>query len=102
MKISVVMPVYNEAETIEEIVARVQAIPLELEKEIVIVDDASKDGTRERLQKISQAGNIKVFYHDRNQGKGAALRTGFNHAIIPSCSSRFSMAALTSSMVRGF
>jgi glycosyltransferase involved in cell wall biosynthesis len=71
-----VIPVYNEVETIKEIVSRVQAV--DLEKEIVIVDDGSTDGTREKLQEISLAqNNVRVFYHDRNQGKGAALRTGF-------------------------
>ena len=70
------IPVYNEVETIKEIVSRVQAV--DLEKEIVIVDDGSTDGTREKLQEISLAqNNVRVFYHDRNQGKGAALRTGF-------------------------
>ena len=76
MKISVVMPVYNEVQTIKEIVARVQEV--ELEKEIIIVDDYSTDGTREHLREINQANeNVKVLYHDHNQGKGAALRKGF-------------------------
>jgi glycosyltransferase involved in cell wall biosynthesis len=76
MKISVVIPVYNEVETITEIVSRVQAVAFE--KEIVIVDDYSTDGTREHLREINQAHeNLKVLYHDHNQGKGAALRTGF-------------------------
>lgn len=80
MKVSVVIPVYNEVGTIEEIVSRVQAVPLE--KEIIIVDDSSNDGTRELLKKISQnQENVKVLYHNRNQGKGAALRTGFNKVI---------------------
>jgi glycosyltransferase involved in cell wall biosynthesis len=76
MQVSVVIPVYNEVSTIREIVARVQAV--DLDKEIIIVDDGSTDGTRELLQEISLAQkNVRVFYHDRNQGKGAALRTGF-------------------------
>ena len=76
MQISVVIPVYNEVSTIREIVARVQAVALE--KEIIIVDDGSTDGTREQLQEITLSQeNIRVLYHDRNQGKGAALRTGF-------------------------
>ncbi len=79
MQISVVIPVYNEVSTIREIVVRVQAV--DLDKEIIIVDDGSTDGTREQLQKITLSQeNIKVFYHDRNQGKGAALRTGFEAA----------------------
>jgi glycosyltransferase involved in cell wall biosynthesis len=76
MKISVVIPVYNEVATIKEIVSRVQAVSLE--KDITIVDDGSTDGTREQLEEISQSyDNLRVIYHDRNQGKGAALRTGF-------------------------
>jgi glycosyltransferase involved in cell wall biosynthesis len=76
VKLSVVIPVYNEVKTIKEIVSRVQAV--DLEKEIVIVDDWSTDGTRELLQEITLSHeNIRVLYHDRNQGKGAALRTGF-------------------------
>jgi len=76
MKISVVIPVYNEVQTIKEVVARVQEV--ELEKEIIIVDDYSTDGTRERLREINHAyENVKVLYHDHNQGKGASLRTGF-------------------------
>jgi glycosyltransferase involved in cell wall biosynthesis len=69
------MPVYNEIETIREIVERVQAVPVE--KEIIIVDDGSTDGTRDLLPELADAGNLRVVLHDRNQGKGAALRTGF-------------------------
>ena len=76
MRVSVVIPVYNEVSTIREIVVRVQAV--DLEKEIIIVDDWSTDGTRELLPEISLSHeNVRVLYHDRNQGKGAALRTGF-------------------------
>jgi glycosyltransferase involved in cell wall biosynthesis len=79
MQISVVIPVYNEVSTIREIVVRVQAV--DLEKEVIIVDDGSTDGTRELLQEITLSHeNIRVLYHDRNQGKGAALRTGFEGA----------------------
>lgn len=73
------IPVYNEVGTIQEIVSRVQAV--DLEKEIIIVDDGSTDGTRELLQEITLSqDNVRVLYHDRNQGKGAALRTGFEGA----------------------
>lgn len=75
MKLSVVIPIYNEVNTIETLVARVQAV--DLEKELILVDDCSTDGTRDRLEGLSRASNIKVIHHGRNQGKGAALRTGF-------------------------
>ena len=79
MRLSVVIPVYNEVETIKEIVSRVQAV--DLEKEIIIVDDGSTDGTRELLQEDTfSLENVRVLYHDHNQGKGAALRTGFESA----------------------
>jgi len=79
MQVSVVIPVYNEVSTIREIVVRVQAV--DLNKEIIIVDDGSTDGTRELLQEITLSHeNVRVLYHDRNQGKGAALRTGFESA----------------------
>jgi glycosyltransferase involved in cell wall biosynthesis len=74
MKLSVVIPVYNEIHTIEEIIRRVQHV--DIQKEIILVDDCSIDGTREYLQKLD-ADNIKVVFHDKNQGKGAALQTGF-------------------------
>jgi glycosyltransferase involved in cell wall biosynthesis len=74
LKISVVVPVYNEKNTIREIVRRIQEVSFE--KEIIIVDDYSTDGTREILK--GMAGNtLKILFHDKNQGKGAALRTGF-------------------------
>ncbi|MBM4289032.1 MAG: glycosyltransferase family 2 protein [Deltaproteobacteria bacterium] len=76
MKLSIVIPVYNEKHTLEEIVRRVQATPYD--KELVIVDDASTDGSRDIIRRLAQEnGNIRAFYHDRNRGKGAALRTGF-------------------------
>jgi glycosyltransferase involved in cell wall biosynthesis len=74
--ISVVIPVFNEKSTILEILAQVEAVPIE--KEIVVVDDCSTDGTREILQAIDRPG-VRVFFHDANRGKGAALRTGFSH-----------------------
>jgi len=75
MKISVVMPVYNECETIDKIVHRV--LDNIRDGELIIVDDFSKDGTREKLKAFESYPNIKVVYHEKNQGKGAALRTGF-------------------------
>jgi glycosyltransferase involved in cell wall biosynthesis len=80
MKISVVMPSYNEIDTIEEIIQRVLAIDLGLERELVIVDDCSTDGTREFLATLQGNPAIKVVLQPENRGKGAALRTGFAHA----------------------
>ena len=77
MKLSVVIPVYNEKHTVEEIIARVLALPVD--KEVLIVDDASTDGTRELLRRYEGNGNIRIFYHEKNQGKGAALQTAFGH-----------------------
>jgi len=77
MKISVVIPVFNEKLTVSEIVRRVRAVPLE--KEIIIVDDGSTDGTREVLAGLKHP-EIKVITQERNRGKGAALRRGFREA----------------------
>ncbi len=74
MKLSIVIPVYNEVDTIEKVIERVRDTPHS--KELIIVDDCSTDGTRELLGKIKTDG-INIYYHDKNQGKGAALRTGF-------------------------
>jgi glycosyltransferase involved in cell wall biosynthesis len=76
-KLSIVIPVYNEIGTIREIISRVQkaSLPSAISKEIVIVDDFSTDGTREILQEYAKGGTCKVFFQDRNRGKGAALRT---------------------------
>ena len=75
-KLSIVIPVYNEKSTIDEIVKRVQNV--DFEKEIIIVDDCSSDGTSDKIDKIS-GNNIKKLFHDKNKGKGASLRTGFQH-----------------------
>ncbi|MFC1735933.1 glycosyltransferase family 2 protein [Candidatus Hydrogenedentota bacterium] len=76
MRISVVVPVFNEAETIDDIISRVNATGLA--DEIVIIDDGSSDGTRERLLEIERnQSNVRALYHDCNRGKGAALKTGF-------------------------
>lgn len=74
LKLSVVIPVYNERETVLQVIAAVRKV--DLEKEIIIVDDGSSDGTRDLLATISDP-TVRVILHDRNQGKGAALRTGF-------------------------
>jgi len=94
MKLSVIMPVYNEIETIAEILRRVRAVQLtvpvgfglengmvvEFKREIVVVDDGSTDGTREYLRTLEDAPGVVIIFHERNQGKGAAVRTGLEHA----------------------
>lgn len=77
-KLSVVIPVYNELQWIREIVRRVQEVPIP--KELILVDDYSTDGTRAILKEMEAVENIRVVYHEKNQGKGAGLRTGFKHA----------------------
>lgn len=76
--VSVIIPVYNEVNTILEVVRRVQSQPSVTE--IIIVDDCSRDGTRELLQQTTFAENVKVLYHAKNMGKGAAIRTGVQAA----------------------
>ncbi len=81
MRLSIIIPVYNEVNTIREIINRVDAV--ELDKEIIIVDDCSTDGTRELIKDIRDNGkfnsDLRVVYHSKNQGKGAAIRTGINY-----------------------
>jgi glycosyltransferase involved in cell wall biosynthesis len=73
--LSVVMPVYNERDTIEEIIGRVLAVPMRLE--LIVVDDASTDGTREILDRLARSGRFRLLLQPANRGKGAALRSGF-------------------------
>jgi glycosyltransferase involved in cell wall biosynthesis len=75
MLLSVVIPVYNEQPTIEALIRRVRAVTLD--KEIVVVDDCSTDQTRAVLERLVERGEVRALFHDRNRGKGAALRTGF-------------------------
>jgi len=75
LKLSIIIPVYNERETIHEIIAAVETTPFR--KEIIAVDDCSTDGTRDVLAAMKNE-NLKVFLHEKNQGKGAALQTGFS------------------------
>lgn len=78
MKVSVIIPVYNEVKTIEQIVRKVRAVKIDHEKEIIIIDDSSTDGTREKIQELATGwDNVRILCHKCNQGKGAALRTGF-------------------------
>ncbi len=94
MKLSVIVPVYNELDTVGEILRRVRAVDLtvsigfgselgsvvELEREIVVVDDGSTDGTRQVLRQFDEHPDTTIVCHERNRGKGAAVRTGLEHA----------------------
>lgn len=79
-KLSIVIPIYNELGTLETIISHVQAVDLPLEKEIILVDDASTDGTRELIRNLPEDPMVVKVFHGINQGKGAALRTGFARA----------------------
>ena len=77
-KLSIIIPAYNEKNTIEEIIRRIRAVDLgDVEKEIIVVDDGSKDGTREILKNIP---GIRYIFHEKNLGKGGAMKTGFKAA----------------------
>lgn len=81
--LSVIIPVYNERETLPEIIRRVQDVDLTsfgLEKEIIVIDDGSTDGTREMLPSLAEAPGVRVFMQPRNRGKGAAVRIGLMQA----------------------
>ena len=76
------MPVYNEAKTIREIITRVESAQIgDVRKELIIVDDASTDGTRDVLRELAQNGKYKIYFHGHNMGKGAALRTALTYAV---------------------
>ena len=77
MKLSIIIPVFNEVNTIASIIQKVQSA--DYDKEIIVVDDASTDGTKDILQKLSQQPKLKIFYHERNRGKGAAIRTAIKN-----------------------
>jgi glycosyltransferase involved in cell wall biosynthesis len=78
MNLTVIIPVYNEVGNIEEILKRVKAA--KKASEIIVVDDGSQDGTRELLKKLDGKGKVRVILHEKNQGKGAAVRTGLDAA----------------------
>lgn len=79
-KVSIVIPCYNEIETIETIIGLVRAAEISLDRELVIVDDGSQDGTRDYLTTIADDDDIQVILQEQNQGKGAAIRRGFKAA----------------------
>jgi glycosyltransferase involved in cell wall biosynthesis len=76
--VSVIVPVYNEAAHLDELLPAIQASPVK--KEIIIVDDGSTDGTREKLRALPLADDVTVIFHEKNCGKGAAIRTALEHA----------------------
>ncbi len=79
--LSILMPVYNEAKTIHEIIQKVEAANIgDVRKELIIVDDGSQDGTRDVLREMSQGSPHKIYFHGQNMGKGAALRTALHYA----------------------
>jgi glycosyltransferase involved in cell wall biosynthesis len=78
-KISIVIPCYNESKTIEELLAKVEKAEVcGMEREIIVVDDGSKDGTRDILDKYKKKSNYQIIFHKQNKGKGGALKTGFS------------------------
>ncbi|MCS6773459.1 MAG: glycosyltransferase family 2 protein, partial [Thermoflexales bacterium] len=80
MKLSIIMPVFNEAATIAEILRRVAAVNLDpIEKEIVLVDDCSKDATPHILREQTHIPNLRIITHEVNGGKGAAIQTALHH-----------------------
>ncbi|MEO8047140.1 MAG: glycosyltransferase family 2 protein [Nitrospirota bacterium] len=79
MKLSIIMPAYNEAATIAEMISKVQAVDVGFSKELIIVDDASVDGTTDVLKTLIGRDSLQVVFHERNRGKGAAIRTGLAH-----------------------
>ncbi|MBM4005717.1 MAG: glycosyltransferase family 2 protein [Planctomycetes bacterium] len=78
MKLSVVIPAYNEVQTIQQVIERVRGCGIDCE--IIVVDDGSRDGTRELLQSMAADPRLKIVLHQENRGKGAALKTGFEQA----------------------
>jgi glycosyltransferase involved in cell wall biosynthesis len=77
--LSVIIPVYNERQTVAEIIRRVRAVPVPLVLDVVVVDDASTDGT-DKVLSLLQDSTVRVISHERNQGKGAAIRTALRYA----------------------
>ena len=81
MKLSIVIPIYNEQATVKKLIDHVLAVDVEMEKELVLVDDCSTDGTRDILRDLKNShSDWKFVFHEVNQGKGAALRSGFKEA----------------------
>jgi glycosyltransferase involved in cell wall biosynthesis len=79
-KVSIIIPCFNEMNTIDRIISQIMHVELELERELVIVDDGSSDGTRDYLSSLNGLPDVLTIFHEDNKGKGASLRTGFEHA----------------------
>src|SRR5690242_14178519 len=77
MKLSIVIPIFNEQELLPKVLENVRKIPMD--KELILVDDCSKDGTRAILEKEKNKTDTVILYHEKNQGKGASIRTGLEH-----------------------
>jgi len=75
--LSIVIPIYNEAATLADLIVQVRAVEIPLDRQLILVDDGSTDGTRDVLKAMEDDADVMVVLHERNQGKGAALRTGF-------------------------
>ena len=80
MKISIIIPAYNEEETIRELISRVFLAPCPTEKEVIVINDASADNTEKILEESKYRNNFLLLNHQRNQGKGAAIKTGLKYA----------------------
>ncbi|MCK4666802.1 glycosyltransferase family 2 protein [Candidatus Dependentiae bacterium] len=79
MKLSIIIPVYNEVETVKEVIKKIQFLQLPVDKEIIVIDDGSNDGTADVVKKLGES-NIKILLFNRNRGKGAAVREGYSQA----------------------
>ncbi len=78
MKLSIIIPTYNEERTIEEIIKKVINLPLNVEKELIVINDGSTDKTNQILEELKKEFNFILLFHEKNQGKGAAIKTGIN------------------------
>ena len=80
-KLSIIIPVYNEEKTIRKVYDKIMAVKFPIDKEIIIVDDCSTDNTREELKKIKKdnKADLKIIHHEKNLGRGGAIRTAINH-----------------------
>ena len=90
MKLSIIVPCFNEQNTIYQIINKILELDINIDKELIIVDDGSNDNTREILNhNFLNKDNIKIYFHQKNSGKGAAIRTGKQHIWIYNISARY-------------